>query len=377
MNPQAQFCPNETCPARGQSGEGNIGVHSRKDSMYICHVCKKTFAERKGTLFHGLRTDEVMVTQVVTLLGHGCPRQAIVAAFGLDERTVKNWEQRAGLHCEGVHGHVVGGSKVDLQHVQADEIRAKMQGAVVWIAMAIMVSTRLWLGGAISARRDKKLIRRLADQIQAMALCRPLVLAVDGLPSYIGAFRQAFRAKLPRRGQSGRCQLLSWPDIAIVQVVKQRLDGVLHIDHRIVQGCVKTISRLRQTTQGIPGVINTAYIERFNATFRSRIHPLTRRSRTQARQAQTLHEAMYLIGCLYNFCDYHKSLRVRIWLGERSYRWVQRTPAMATGLTEHQWSVHELLSFKVPPSHWLPPKHRGRPSKATSQLIQRWGPAPS
>ena len=197
MNPQAQFCPNEACPARGQSGEGNIGVHSRKDSMYICHVCKKTFAERKGTLFHGLRTDEVTVTQVVTLLGHGCPRQAIVAAFGLDERTVKNWEQRAGLHCEGVHGHVVGGSKVDLQHVQADEIRAKMQGAVVWIAMAIMVSTRLWLGGAISARRDKKLIRRLADQIQAMALCRPLVLAVDGLPSYIGAFRQAFRAKLP------------------------------------------------------------------------------------------------------------------------------------------------------------------------------------
>ena len=158
------------------------------------------------------------MTQVVTLLGYGCNRQAIVAAFGFDERKIKNWEQRAGLHCEDVHGHVIGDSKLDLQHVQADEIRAKIQGAVVWIAMALMVSTRLWLGGAISTRRDKKLIQRLADQIQAIALCRPLVLAVDGLPSYVGAFRRAFRAKVPRRGQSGRCRLVSWPDIAIVQV---------------------------------------------------------------------------------------------------------------------------------------------------------------
>jgi hypothetical protein len=138
---------------------------------------------------------------------------------------------------------------------------------------------------------------------------------------------------------------VSWPDIAIVQVVKQRVDGVLQIDQRIVQGCTQTISWLRQTSQGIPGVINTAYIERFNATFRSRFHPLTRRSRTLARQSQTLNGAMYLIGCLYNFCDYHKSLRVRIWIGARNYRWVQRTPAIAAGLTDHQWSVHELLSF--------------------------------
>ncbi len=255
-------------------------------------------------MFHGLRTDEGIVTQVVTLLAHGCPRPAIVAAYGFDERTVKDWQQRAGGHSESVHGHVVGGSKLDLQHVQADEIRAKMQGAVVWIAMAMMVSTRLWLGGAISFHRDKKLIQRLADQIQAIALCRPLILAVDGLPSYVGAFRRAFRAKLPRCGQSGRCQLVPWPDIAIVQVVKQRSDGVLHVERRIVQGCAQTIAWLRQTSQGIPGVINTAYIERFNATFRARFHPLTRRSRTLAQQPHTLHDAMYLIGCLYNFCDY-------------------------------------------------------------------------
>lgn len=377
MNPQEQFCPNKACPARGQVNEGNIGVHSRKDRIYMCHVCKKGFSESRGTMFHRLRTGEAIVTQVVTLLAHGCPRPAIVAAYGFDERTVKDWQQRAGGHCEGVHGHVVGGSKLDLQHVQADEIKAKIQGAVVWIAMAMMVSTRLWLGGAISSHRDKKLIQRLADQIQAIALCRPLVLAVDGLPSYVGAFRRAFRAKLPRWGQSGRSKLIPWPDIAIVQVVKQRADGVFKIDRRIVQGCAQIITWLRQSSQGIPGVINTAYIERFNATFRTRFHPLARRSRTLARQSQTLNDAMYLIGCLYNFCDYHKSLRVRLWVGSHNYRWVQRTPAMVAGLTEHQWSVHELLSFKVPLSQWMPPRQRGRPSQEALRRIQRWCPTPS
>ncbi len=40
---------------------------------------------------------------VVTLLSYGCPFQAIVRAYGLDERTVTSWRDRAGVHCERVH----------------------------------------------------------------------------------------------------------------------------------------------------------------------------------------------------------------------------------------------------------------------------------
>ena len=90
------------------------------------------------------------------------------------------------------------------------------------MAMAMMVSTRLWLGGVISPHRDKSLIQALAGQIRAMALCRPLLLAVDGLPSYVKAFQRAFRSKVPRFGQPGRCQGRAWSEIAIVQVVKAR-----------------------------------------------------------------------------------------------------------------------------------------------------------
>ena len=96
MDPQTVFCHNPDCPARGQVGKGNIGVHSQKDRRYICHVCNTTFAESKGTAFYRLRTSKDLVVIVVTLLAHGCPIQAIVAAFGLDERTVLSWQDRSG-----------------------------------------------------------------------------------------------------------------------------------------------------------------------------------------------------------------------------------------------------------------------------------------
>ncbi len=96
----------------------------------------------------------------------------------------------------------------------------------------------------------------------AIALCRPLLLAADGLASsYVTAFRMAFRSKVPpRRGEIGRCKMVSWPDIAIVQVVKQRVEGVLSVERRIVQGSQAMVARLIQATQNGKGVINTAFI---------------------------------------------------------------------------------------------------------------------
>jgi hypothetical protein len=128
---------------------------------------------------------------------------------------------------------------------------------------------------------------------------------------------------------------------------------------------------LLQQTQG-RGTINTAYIERLNATFRSRIAALVRRGRALARQTATLHRSMYLVGSVYNFCTYHRSLRVAIPLPRDRRHMVSRTPAMAAGITDHRWTVEELLSFRVPLSRWTPPKRRGRPSRATKALIQQW-----
>lgn len=116
----------------------------------------------------------------------------------------------------------------------------------------------------------------------------------------------------------------------------------------------------------------TAFIEQLNATFRQRLDSLARRTRTLVCKAETLEADMYIIGCLYNFCDPHHSLRLKLSAGRYGYRWVQRTPAIASGLVDHIWSPTELFNFKLPLPRWVPPKQRGRRSPSTLELIDRW-----
>lgn len=371
MNLEKIFCPNLACPARGQCGRGNISVHSHKEKRCYCEVCDQTFSVSKGTIFYRLKTEPMTVLLVLTLLAYGCPVQAIVVAFGFDERTVKGWWQRAGQHCQAVHTHLVGPSQLDLQQVQADEIKVKTQGGTIWMALAMMVPSRLWLGGVISPKRDLSLIQSLVDQVRAIALCRPLLVAVDGLVSYVSAVQHAFRSPIPRHGQPGRCYLRPWSEVAIVQVVKQRANGTLSIVRRIVQGTSQQVTDLLQTSQG-GGKINTAFIERLNATFRQRLAWLARRSRNLARQPETLQAGMVIVGCIYNFCTYHDSLRVAFYLAKGGQRWLQRTPAIAAELTDHRWTIQELFNFKVPPPPWTPPKRRGPMPKQTAELVKQW-----
>src|SRR5262252_9827410 len=122
MDPTTVFCPNTRCHARGQTGQGNIGIHSQKERRFICHACHKTFSAHTGTVFYRLRTSAETVVIVVTLLAHGCPVQAIVAAFGFDERTVAAWWARSGRQGQAVHEYLVEQPR-DLGQGQADELR--------------------------------------------------------------------------------------------------------------------------------------------------------------------------------------------------------------------------------------------------------------
>jgi hypothetical protein len=133
-------------------------------------------------------------------------------------------------------------------------------------------------------------------------------------------------------------------------------------DRRIVDGAPTRVETFRRRSQG-SGVINTAYSERLNATFRERLAPLARRCRALARHTVTLHEGMFLVGTVSNLCTPHASLSST----------QQTTSAMAAGVTDHGRTMHELLSFHVPLSRWSPPKQRGRPSRTLKRLIERWG----
>ena len=125
---------------------------------------------------------------------------------------------------------------------------------------------------------------------------------------------------------------------------------------------------LRQAIQSIRKRSNTAYIERLNATFRGALSPLTRRGRAIARGERALDAGMDLVGCAYNFCWAHDSLRIAAGDGQRR-KWQERTPAMAAGLTDHCWTMREWVSRPIPLPPWAPPKRRGRPPKRSQAAM--------
>lgn len=314
-------------------------------------------------MFEGLRKPMNLIVIVVTLLSYGCPIQAIVHAFGLDERTVADWRDRAGIHCQKVHQQLIEQGHLDLMHVQADEIRVKGCKMIAWMGLAMMVSTRLWIAGVVQHTRDRGLADRLMSQVRRGAACLlPLLVLTDGWSAYPGSIRRAFREKVKRTAGVGRACLQVWPELHIGTVIKRtQKKRVVEVTRRMASGLLAQAELLLQESRG-GTMLNTAFIERLNGTFRQRLASLTRKSRHAARRLQALEAGMYLIGCTYNFCFPHHELSKTKHVGSPC------TPAMAAGLTDHIWSLYELLSYQIAPLPWVAPAKRGRPKKSVESI---------
>lgn len=212
--------------------------------------------------------------------------------------------------------------------------------------------------------RDRILLERVVALGAACASFGPLLVVTDGLTTDIDTVRRAFRTR--QMGSGGRPRLIGWPDLVMAQGVKQdtghAMTGTIH---RLAHGSGRMFLTLLWSTPGCQ-VLNTAFIERGHGTFRSRLAVFGRRTRGPARRSVTVERGRYVVGTRYNFWCAHRSLRTA---DRRTC-----TPAMAAGITDHVWTVSELLRYQVPPLHWDPPRRRGRRSRALQVLIDRWYP---
>jgi hypothetical protein len=179
---------------------------------------------------------------------------------------------------------------------------------------------------------------------------------------YPGSIRRAFREKVKGVAGRGRSRLQAWPEIVIGTVIKKTAKKrVVEVIRRLTQGGAFAAIALLAVSQG-GKQLNTAFIERLNATFRERLASLTRRCRHAARKVSRLQAGMWLVGCTYNFCWPHHELSRRAARTQDHRGEVLLTPAMASGLTDHVWSVRELLTVRIPPPAWIAPKRGKRAS---------------
>jgi hypothetical protein len=231
---------------------------------------------------------------------------------------------------------------------------------IVWIALAMDVTTRLWLAGTVSQHRDHTLIDRLLQHAQFV---QGLLVCTDGFAAYPKSIVRAFREKVKKQTGRGRCALEAWPDLCIATVIKHtQKKRVVEITRKVARGTQEKAKELLLRTYG-GTELNTAFIERWNGTFRERLAALTRKCRHAVARMETLETGMYLIGCTYNFCFPHQELSKKAHFG------CPTTPAMAAALTDHIWGMRELLMYKVVPplsrqGEPVPLKRsRGRPAK--------------
>ena len=363
MDPTQVCCPTEACPTRGPGGNGNITVHRRQEARSRCTGWEKTFRARRGTMCSWKKTPVDTLVLVVTLLAHGCPVRAMVAAVGVTAETVRTGAAEAGVHGAQGHRHPVLGACWSLRHGHADAHRVRVQQGMVGMAMALRVRTRLWVGGVVSAQRDTGRMRPRADRVRACARPGALLGAADGLAATVTAYRCAVRSTAPRKGPR-RPHLAPWAQVVIGQVVTQDERGrMVGGVRRLVQGAEAALDELLASSGG-GQTLNTASIERLHATFRSRLVSLVRRTRYGARRQRMVTLGMDLVGTVDNCCTPHDTLT-----NAQGHRC---TPAMAAGLTHHVWTVAELLHVHVPPPRWQPPKKRGRRSKELQKLIEQW-----
>ena len=270
MDVAEHFCPNVDCPTVGLKGQGNLTVHVKAEGRLRCKVCRKTFTTTKLTPFYALKSEQALVTRVLTLLAWGCPLQAIVHAYSLDERTVASWLEKAGTHTHQIHHSLVLQGKLDLQQVQADEIYLKGVKFRAWMGMALMVSTRLWLGGVVSLKREKALASELLQLVVACChLFAVVLVAVDGWKAYPKAILKAFRSPNPiASGKRGRPTLIQWPGLMVAVMIKHKTNGrLVEVERRILKGEAEEVA-YQIGASGGGYTINTSYIERLNATFR-------------------------------------------------------------------------------------------------------------
>ena len=226
----------------------------------------------------------------------------------------------------------------------------------MWIWRAVALPSRLRVVNHLSHERSEaEAIAFLADFKARTDGCAPLFTS-DKLPAYLSALIANYSTPEPPPAKRGpgrprkEPKRVIDPALRYRQVDKRRAGGrVVEVRRRILLGTEADIVQILQA-DGCGSQINTSYVERDNLTSRQSNGRLVRKTLSHSKQKDFLQRQLDLEDAFFNFVRPHSALKIKLARpGRHGRKWKQRTPAMAAGLTDHIWTLEELLSCRLPP----------------------------
>jgi IS1 family transposase len=376
------FCPHTACDYRGWLGLNNLRANGHPSGgpwrQLHCLGCKGYFLETHGTIFHGTQAAVALIVRVLACLAEGLGIRATARVFEVDANTVLHWLAEAAeqlrafstyflcnLHLEQLQLDELYAVLRDLKtsEINDDEAIQRLERSPSWVWTAMDPTSKLLVVVDVGSR-TLAMAQRVVHQVSRLLApgCVPLFLT-DGLKDYATALLTHFGswihpARRQDKGPRPKPRWMPLPELLYAQVVKSYRRGrIVGVTHRVVFG---TRLAIEEVLAKWGWTINTAFVERLNLDIRQRVAAIGRRVNTLCQGEAGLRDQLILFQVYRNFVLPHASLRQPLpqpipTNGTGSAKqWRPWTPAMAAGLTDHVWSLKEVLLYRVPP--WPQPQ---------------------
>jgi IS1 family transposase len=376
------FCPHAGCDYQGWLGRGNIRANGHPNGgpwrQLYCRSCRGYFLETYATLFHGGRLSVELIVRVLVCLAEGLGIRATVRVFEVDPNTVLQWLVEAAEQLKAFTSYFL--CDVHVGQVQLDELYAvlhdvkdgalseedairRLERSSDWVWTAMDPESTLLLVIDVGTRTLAMAQSVVQQVVQVIAPDWIPLFLTDGfkeyamaLLSHFGQWVQPSRRQTP--GPAPKPRWMPLPQLLYAQVIKTtRRRRLVRVSHRIVFG---TREAVEQVLAAGGRKRNTAFIERLSLDIRPHVPAVGRRVNTLSKAAEALRQQLVVFHTYHNFCLPHASLRQALPQPVPTNgtglakQWRPYTPAMTAGLTEHVWTLRQVLLFRVPP--WPQPQ---------------------